>query len=462
MTIERVLTGNRDASFVVDGVAWSCDDLLAAGGELAGAVAAAAKAAALGAGPRILTVSTPNPALLTAALVAAHQLGLPALLHDPDTAGTTFGTADDVLVSDRAPAGGGEPVTIRGRLACHLVARAHGGTSSAPAGAVLFQTSGSTAAPRAVVKSFGAVQRDSARIADYLHGGPGRPRVVCAAPAFHSYGFTHGLLASLVAGATVVFRPASSSPSSLARAVARAGAGTLVALPTQIHMIAAARSLDFPPELTQAVSAGAPLRADAVARVCRGFGFRVLNAYGASEFGTCSIGGMRDTSPPGHIGAPLDGVDLRVDPGEGELLVRNDSFALGYLSGGEVRPLPTEDGWYRTGDLAERDAEGLRITGRRGDVINIAGRKTRRSRLETVLSGHPDVLEVQVIAVEDEFRGEVPVARVVVKPGRSRPDIIAWSRDRLDAFEVPRQVEWLDRLPRSATGKLIYVKGSGG
>jgi acyl-coenzyme A synthetase/AMP-(fatty) acid ligase len=459
MTIARVLAENPSAILVVDGAPWSSAGLLSAGDRLADAVSAQHGAL------QLLTVSSANPAMITAALVAAGRLRVPVLLHDPGTAGTAFGPATDVVVSDRAFDGSGGPVVVGERLDCHLATRGSAGDSPLsawPADAILFQTSGSTAAPRAVVKSFDAVRRDSARIARHLYGDAAGPDVVCAVPVFHSYGFTHGLLAGLLTGATVVFRPASSSPTSLARATAQACAGTLIALPIQIHLIAAGRAPDFPAVLHQAVSAGAPIRADAVARVCRDFGFRLLNAYGASELGTVAIATMRETSPPGCVGEPMAGVDVRIDPAEGELLVRNDAFAEGYLSGGEVRPLPVEDGWYRTGDLAERDPGGLRITGRRGDVINIAGRKTRGSRLEAVLSTHPDVLEIQVIAVPDEVRGEVPVVRAVVKPGRDRPDLLAWSRNRLDAFEVPRQVEWLDRLPRSATGKLMYAKGSGG
>jgi acyl-coenzyme A synthetase/AMP-(fatty) acid ligase len=449
MTIERLLAGSGDTRLVVDGVSWTAGDLLRCGGRLAGEVARRRGAAG------VLAVSTTNAALLTAALVAGGELGLPVLLLDPESTGTAFGPVDDVLVGDAGDAGGTE---LDNGLRCHLAARGRGGGSAAvlPAGALLFQTSGSTAAPRAVVKSFAAVLNDSVRIAEHLHGGASTPDVVCAAPVFHSYGFTHGLLAGLLAGARTLYRPASASPAALARAVRNTGAGALVALPSQIQLIAAARSVDFG-GLVTVVSAGAPIRADAVARVCRDFGFRLLNAYGASELGTCAIATLGETSPPGCIGEALPGVELRVDPAEGELLARNDAFALGYLTDGRVPPLPTEDGWYRTGDLAERGPDGLRITGRRGDVINIAGRKTRRSRLEAVLSEHPDVLEVQVIAVEDEYRGEVPVARVVVRPGRDRPDILAWSRERLDAFEVPRQVEWLDRLPRSATGKLRYA-----
>ncbi len=450
-TIEQVLAERRAARLVVDDVEWAGEDLLRSGDLLAGEIARRFD------GARLLTVSTANAALIIAAVAAAGRLRIPVLLRDPGT-NSTFAAADDVLISDKPSPG--DAVRINGSLDCYLARRENGSAPSLPdalpSDSVLFQTSGSTAAPKAVVKPVAAVLRDSVRIADSLHGGGSPGAIVCATPVFHSYGFTHGLLAGLLADAKTTFRAPSSLPQALAKVAARAGAGTLIALPNHVHMIAAAKSLDFT-GLKQVVSAGAPLRPEAVTQVCRDHGFHLLNAYGASEVGTMAIASLKETSAPGSIGTPLDGVDVRIGSGEGELLVRNDSFAVGYLTGGEMRPLPAEDGWYRTGDLAERDADGLRVTGRLGDLINIAGRKTRRSRLEAVLSAHPDVFEVQVIVAEDKVRGEFPVARVVVKPGHERPDILAWSRDRLDAFEVPRQVEWLDRLPRSSTGKLIYA-----
>ncbi|WP_078900030.1 class I adenylate-forming enzyme family protein [Streptomyces sp. SBT349] len=449
-TVERVLADNPRARLIVDGISWSSEDLLRAGEQLADYISRKFN------GLQILTISSANGALITVAITACSHLRVPVLLLDPDATSTGFGAAEDVLISDRQFPDCGPSVTVDERLECYLARRASGGSCSLPSDAILFQTSGSTAAPRAVVKSAAAVLRDSARIADYLHGDIAPAKVVCAAPVFHSYGFTHGLLASLLADGEVVFRRPSSSPSSLARAVVQSGASTLIALPTQIQMIAELRALDFA-ELKQVVSAGAPIRADAVSRVCQDYDFRLLNVYGASEVGSCTVAALHETSAPGSVGVPLDGVDILIDPADGELLVRNDAFAVGYFADAEIRALPTEDGWYRTGDLAERGEEGLRISGRRGDLINVAGRKTRRSRLECILAEHPDVLEVQVVTAEDEFRGEVPVARVVVRPGHARPDLIDWSRSRLAPFEVPREVEWLDRLPRSATGKLIYA-----
>jgi len=451
MTIEQLLAGDGRASLVVEDVEWAGEDLLRAGDQLADEISRRFT------GVRILTASTANAALIVAAVTAAGRLRVPVLLRDPGAAGT-FGATGQVLIGDRSTAG--RPVTITGNLECHLERRDEGSGSplpeEVPGDSILFQTSGSTAAPKAVVKPVGAVLRDGVRIADALHGDGARDGIVCAAPVYHSYGFTHGLLAGLLAGANTVYRAPSSLPQALANVVARTGSGTLVALPNHVHMIAAAASADFT-GLRQVVSAGAPLRPEAVARVCRDHGFRLLNAYGASEVGTMAITSLKETSAPGSIGVPLDGVEVRIGPGDGELLVRNDSFAAGYLTEGEMRPLPTDDGWYRTGDLAEQDADGLRITGRLGDLINIAGRKTRRSRLEAVLSAHPDVSEIQVLVVEDKVRGEFPVARAVVAPGRERPDLLRWSRDRLDVFEVPRQIEWVDRLPRTSTGKLIYA-----
>ncbi|WP_086847426.1 class I adenylate-forming enzyme family protein [Amycolatopsis kentuckyensis] len=445
MTIEQVLDGGGTARLVVGGVEWPAESLLRAGTRLAGEISRRFGDV------RMLTTSTADAALIVAAVAAAGRLGVPVLLRDPAATGTF--DAADVLIGDRPP---GDPVPLGENLGCHLAHLATALPVPLPGESILFQTSGSTAAPKAVVKPVDAVLRDAARIATALHGEGAPDAVVCAAPVYHSYGFTHGLLAGLLAGAETTYRPPSSLPQSLVKTVASTGAGTLVALPNHVHMIADAGSLDFG-GVRQVVSAGAPLRPDAVARICRGHGFRLLNAYGASEVGTMAIAALAETSAPGSIGSPLAGVDLRIGPGEGELLARNDSFATGYFTEGRLRPLPAEDGWYRTGDLAERDADGLRITGRLGDLINIAGRKTRRSRLEAVLSAHPDVAEVQVIVTEDAVRGEFPVARAVVAPGRERPDLLGWSRTRLDAFEVPRQVEWVDRLPRTSTGKLSYA-----
>ncbi|AVT33703.1 hypothetical protein C6361_34470 [Plantactinospora sp. BC1] len=450
VTIERILVDCREARLVVGDAAWSSEELLRCGGRLAEEISSRFD------GLRLLTVSSANAALLVVAAVAAGRLGVPVLLLDPEATSTSTGYADDVLISDHRVPDCDQGVTISPSLACWLAGRTSGSVCALPGDSILFQTSGSTATPRAVVKSVAAVVRDSARVADHLYGDISSAEVVCAAPVFHSYGFTHGLLAGLLVEARTVFRSPSSPPLSLARAAARSGASTLIALPTQVQMIAGSRPSEFA-GLKQVVSAGAPLRTETVLRVCGDFGFRLRNAYGASEVGTCAIGTLTATSAPGSVGEPLDGVDVRVEPGDGELMVRNDSFAVGYLADGLLRPLPTEDGWYRTGDLAQRDADGVRITGRRDDLINIAGRKTRRSRLEAVLAAHPDVLEVQVVVAEDEVRGAVPVARVVVKPGHPRPDIVGWSRSRLDPFEAPRQVEWVDRLPRSATGKLIYA-----
>ncbi|MEV2225905.1 fatty acid--CoA ligase family protein [Nocardia vinacea] len=452
--IEQVLSSSRGTALIIDDVRWSGDDLLGAAGELTAAISRSLGEA------QMLTVATSNAALIVTALTAAEYLQVPLQLVDPAATLGSSASVEDVLIGESLSCGTDEAVAINAQLRCHVQhresARRHSLRGpSLPRDGILFQTSGSTAAPRAVVKRISAVIRDGARIANHLHGAES-PHVVCAAPAFHSYGFTHGVLAGLLTGSVTAFCPSSTLPQALAKLAARTNADTIIGLPIHVHMIAAAKSLDFA-GLKQMVSSGSPLRADAVARIHRDHEFRVLNAYGASEAGTISIATLLEGSAPSSIGEPLSEVEVRLDPQDGELLVRNDSFAVGYLTDGELRSLPTVDGWYRSGDMVERDTNGLRITGRLGDVINIAGRKTRRSRLEAVLSLHPDILEVQVITATDEFRGEYPVARLVLKPGHARPDILDWSRDKLDAFEVPRQIQWMDRLPRTATGKLIYA-----
>ncbi|MBW4721794.1 class I adenylate-forming enzyme family protein [Saccharothrix obliqua] len=442
-TLDQVLAdAGRDAAVIVAGDRLSASGLRTAGARLAEELANRF------AQPRFLVSSTADAALITTIAVAAGHLGAAVLYLDP--------TADPgdggVLLGDR-PIGNGVRLGA-GVRDCHALDRGPAaGVESLPADSVLFRTSGSTGAPRAVVKPFSRVLNDSRRIADALHGRGPEP-VVSSVPVFHSYGFTHALLAGFLAGVATTYRAPTTLPAALAATVADTGARTLVGLPVQYQLIATTPPHRFA-GLARAVSAGAPLPADAVRRIHADHAFTLLNAFGASEAGTITITDTADLAAANGIGEPLPGVRAEIDT-SGELLTWTDALATGYLDGGVLRPLPLRDGWYRTGDLAERGPDGLRITGRVTDVINIAGRKTTRGRLESVLGGHPDVLEVQVVIALDETRGQVPVARVVSRHGGPVPDLLSWSRERLADFEVPRRVELCAELPRSATGKLLY------
>jgi long-chain acyl-CoA synthetase len=153
------------------------------------------------------------------------------------------------------------------------------------------------------------------------------------------------------------------------------------------------------------------------------------------------------------------GADVR--PGEsGELLIRGPQVMLGYWNRPDETARAVEDGWFHTGDVARMDADGyFVIVDRQKDQINTAGFKVWPREVEETLYAHPAVRVVGVIGVPDDYRGEAVKAYVVLKDehrGRvEAAELVAFCRERLSGYKVPRAVEFRDELPMSAAGKLL-------
>jgi long-chain acyl-CoA synthetase len=151
----------------------------------------------------------------------------------------------------------------------------------------------------------------------------------------------------------------------------------------------------------------------------------------------------------------LDG-GAEVDEGDlGELWVRGDNLFSGYWPDGHGGPGP--DGWFPTGDLGWADGAGdLFMVSTRSDVIVVSGFTVYPGEVEDVLSTHPEVRESAVVAVPDDATGSAVKALIVREAGADLdPDAVrAWCAARLGRFKVPRQVEFVDELPRSAAGAL--------
>jgi fatty-acyl-CoA synthase len=141
----------------------------------------------------------------------------------------------------------------------------------------------------------------------------------------------------------------------------------------------------------------------------------------------------------------------------GEIWTRGPGVMLGYWENPEATRDAFNDGWFRTGDVGVFDAEGyLRIVDRVKDIIIVGSSNVYPSDLEAVLSASPDIREAAVVGRPDEDLGEVPVACVVLAPGRSlsSEQVISLFRDRLAAYEHPRDVLFLEVLPRNSFGKV--------
>jgi fatty-acyl-CoA synthase len=209
------------------------------------------------------------------------------------------------------------------------------------------------------------------------------------------------------------------------------------------------------------------------------FGWRVIQIYGLTEtspFLTVSKvkPTMQDLSDQEKLrvqtktGYPMIGVDIRVvdDEGKdvapdsnevGEVIARSNVVMKGYWLQPEATDAVIVDGWFHTGDMALLDSEGfIEVVDRKKDLIISGGENVSSLEVEGLLYKHPAVLEAAIIAAPDERWGEVPAAIVVLKPGAeaSESDLIEFCRERLAHYKCPKKIDFLDVLPRTATGKI--------
>jgi len=200
----------------------------------------------------------------------------------------------------------------------------------------------------------------------------------------------------------------------------------------------------------------------------RGIAFR--EGFGLTETApiVCLLSAEDGIRKTGSVGHPAPHVAVRiVDDGDrdvpegepGELLVRAPNLMIGYWNRPEETAVALRGGWFHTGDLARRDAEGfLYIVDRKKDMVITGGENVSPIEVEQVLFRHPDIADVAVVGVPDARWGEALIAVVVLRPGAPAPtadDLRAFCEGKLAHYKIPRGVRALDALPRNATGKVL-------
>ena len=167
---------------------------------------------------------------------------------------------------------------------------------------------------------------------------------------------------------------------------------------------------------------------------------------------------MYQRTKPGSIGPSMPGAEIRISP-EGEILVRGPNVFMGYLNQPEkTRETIDPDGWLHTGDVGVLDERGyLRITDRLKDMYIAGGFNCYPAEIERMMAAHPAIAQVAVIGVPDERLGEVGKAFVVPRPGQriDGTELIAWCRDKMANYKVPRYVETVAALPTNPSGKVL-------
>ena len=329
-------------------------------------------------------------------------------------------------------------------------------------------TSGTTGQPKGVV----ATHAQSVRVFRVWAARVGlrrRDRYLIVNPFFHSFGYKAGWLACLLTGATAYPMAALN----VAEAAALVAAEKITVLPgpptlfVSLLQDPALRAADWAPlaSLRVAVTGAATVAPDLIARMRGDLRIpHVLTGYGLTE--SCGVVTMSEIGDDPETvatrcGRVIPGVELRIDGdgAEGEVLVRGYNVMAGYFEDPEATAAAIDpEGWLHTGDVGALDERGyLRITDRLKDMYISGGFNCYPAEIERVLAGHPDVAQVAVVGVPDARMGEVGCAFVVPRAGAlvSETDVVAWAREAMANYKVPRQVRMVASLPLNASGKVM-------
>jgi acyl-CoA synthetase (AMP-forming)/AMP-acid ligase II len=335
----------------------------------------------------------------------------------------------------------------------------------------LLFTSGTTGRPKGVVTAHGQNLRAFESWSDVVGLREG-DRYLVVNPFFHSFGYKAGWVASLMRGATVLPEAVFQVPALLER-VGRERVSVLPGPPTLYQSILShpeRRRFDLAC-LRLAVTGAAAIPVELIRRMRGELGFEtVITGYGLTE--CCGIVSMcRHDDDPETIattsGRAIPDVEVRcVDPegrevprGEpGEVVVRGYNVMQGYFEDPEATAETLDaEGWLHTGDVAVMDARGyLRITDRIKDMFITGGFNCYPAEIESLLYARGDLAQVAVIGIPDERLGEVAMAFVVPAPGaKLTPEgLIAWCREHMANYKVPRRVALVESLPVNASGKV--------
>ena len=297
--------------------------------------------------------------------------------------------------------------------------------------------------------------------------------VLVALPLFHSFGQTVQMNAYLLHGGTLVLLPRF-DPGMALETMVREKVSLFAGVPTMYWaLLAHARKTGFDTSTVRATlrsctSGGAALPVELLHGFEETFGVKILEGYGLSE--TSPVATFNQPDLPrkvGSIGVPVFGCEVRVVDAEmndmavdqpGEIVIRGHNVMKGYWQNPEATAEAFRGGWFHSGDIARRDADGyFFIMDRIKDMILRGGFNVYPREIEELLLTHPAISLAAVVGVPHESLGEEIRAVVVLKPGAAatEAEIMDWCKERLAAYKYPRSVEFRAALPMTATGKIL-------
>ncbi len=341
--------------------------------------------------------------------------------------------------------------------------------------AVLPYTSGTTGLPKGCMHTHGTIMHNAMSSGLWANGTP-ENKCLCVVPMFHITGMVSVMHATIFMGATLILMPRWDRDLA-GRLISKWKVTHWTNIPTMvIDLLGSANMAQFDLTSLQNIGGGGAAMPEAVAqRLLDQFGLRYIEGYGLTETAAPSHSNPPDAPKKQCLGIPFMSVDARVvDPetlkelpqGEsGEIVMAGPQIFKGYWK----RPEATasvffeRDGksFFRSGDMGRIDEEGyFFMTDRLKRMINASGFKVWPAEVEALMFKHPAIQEACIISTKDAYRGESVKAVVVLRSTHkgqvSEQDIIDWCRDTMAVYKVPRVVEFLDVLPKSGSGKVMW------
>ncbi|MDG2335820.1 MAG: AMP-binding protein [Myxococcota bacterium] len=341
--------------------------------------------------------------------------------------------------------------------------------------AILMYTSGTTGHPKGALLPHRKALYNALNAVEAFGIRPG-DRVLVVAPLFHSLGLQILAIPLLYSGGLLVLHRRF-DPEAVWKAVARERInyfGGVPAMHQRLYERLAASPPASLPDLRFVFSAGSAISTELI-RNFASAGILVLQGYGQTETSTLTSLTLEDApTRAGSVGRPVLHAELRVIRTEtvarppmewedarehetGEIVVRGPITMVGYWERPEATAETLTEGWLRTGDLAQQDAEGfLTLVGRAREMLISGGENVYPAEIEAVYREHPAIQEIAVIGVPDPQWGEVPRAHILLEPNRDldSQELESWGRERLAAFKIPRKIIIENDLPRTASGKV--------
>lgn len=339
--------------------------------------------------------------------------------------------------------------------------------------AVLQYTGGTTGLPKGAMLTHLNLVANAFQSSVASEVEPGNSRVLTILPLFHSFGMLV-MNVGLKNGSRLVLLPRFEIDAVM-QAIKEHEITDFPGVPTMYVAV-----LNYPNAESYGIhriknisSGGAAMPVEVMQVFVERFGAQIGEGYGLSEASPATHANPNwDPSlrKPGSIGVPMHGTDARIvdmETGtkvlgpeeEGELCIRGPQVMKGYWNRPEETATALRDGWLYTGDIAKMDQDGyFYILDRKKDMIIVSGYNVYPREIEEILYEHPGVMEAAVISVPDAYKGEVPKAFIVLRPGAESvtpEEIVTHCRERLAPFKIPKHIEFRAAIPKSAVGKIL-------